>query len=112
MIDFRKESFIGRDAVTTEQAAGLTKKLVAFRMEKGAETEPRSGVFDGETRVGYVANCAFSPTLECGIGLAYLDAEYAWVGIELSVDSAGAREAIQTVSAPFFLTESNRVPMA
>jgi aminomethyltransferase len=112
MIDFRKESFTGRETIIAEQEAGLSKKLVAFRMQEGAQTRPQSGIFDGETRVGYVANCAFSPTLDCGIGLAYLDAEYGWVGIDLAVEASDARVPMRTVSAPFFLTESNRVPMA
>jgi len=112
MIDFRKESFIGREAIVAEQASGLSRKLVAFRMEEGAQTQAQSGVFDGVDRVGYVANCAFSPTLGCGIGLAYLDAEYAWVGLDLAVESGAEKSPIKTVSAPFFLTESNRIPMA
>ncbi len=112
MIDFKKESFTGRDAIVAEQATGLSKKLVAFRMQEGAQTEPGSGVFDGEERVGTVANCAFSPTLGCGIGLAYLDAEYAWVGLDLAVDTGAGKSPMRTVSAPFFLTESNKVPMA
>lgn len=103
MIDFRKPDFRGREAVLREKAAGLARRLVAFAAEGDAPLDRGAPVADGDQAVGYVADSARSPALGRTIGLAYLDAAYAWVGLQLQL--AGGRP-LETVSAPFLLTES------
>ncbi len=112
MIDFHKDAFTGRDALLAERQAGLTKKLVAFQLVEEGALARSAGIFDGDEQVGYGANHGFSPTLGCSIGLAYLDAEYAWVGLQLAVEAEAGKLPMTTVSAPFFITESNAAPMA
>ena len=112
MIDFQKEKFIGRDAIITEKEKGLTKKMVAFQITEGGEPIRLGGVYDADQKVGYIANCGHSPHLDCGIGLAYLDAAYAWVGIELKVETESGTRKAKTVSSPFFMTESNFVEIS
>lgn len=105
MIDFRKPRFRGRDAVLAEKTRGPARRLIAFVAPGAEPVQPGAAVRDGAEPVGAVANVAWSPALERTIGLAYLDAAYAWVGLDLAVDGA---DRITTVSSPILLTESNR----
>lgn len=110
MIDFRKPYFQGRDAVMAEKASGIERRLVAFVLEDGYDVIERGAALrDGGRKVGYVADCSHSPTLEQTIGLAYLDADYAWVGITLEIDTRAGIGRARTVSAPFLITESTEV---
>lgn len=109
MIDFRKQGFAGSAALFAEKQRGVARRLVAFKCERGGEPRRGDALFDGEAKVGYVANAAHSPALGCAIGLAYLDSAYAWVGIRLELAAAGGRVEAHTVSAPFFVTESTLI---
>jgi aminomethyltransferase len=106
MIDFRKEHFNGRAAVMAEKARGLRYRLVAFVLNGDQAIDRGAAVRDDGRQVGHVAHSAWSPTLRQIIGLAYLDDAYAWVGIDLAVDTARGPGPVRTVSAPFLVTES------
>jgi aminomethyltransferase len=112
MINFRKDEFIGRDAVLAERDRGLSKKLVAFEFADPERGSNLGIIRDGGDGIGYAANYDFSPRRERTIGLAYLDEPYAWPGLDLAIDTADGPAAIRTVSAPFVLTESNKVQVS
>lgn len=63
---------------------------------------PRAGqdVLSGATVVGRTTSGSFSPTLQCGIALAYLDADVAR-GAEVDIDVRGRRLAARVVRPPF-----------
>jgi aminomethyltransferase len=103
MIDFRKPEFPGRDAVMAEVAAGPARRMMCVVAHEGV-VATGAEISDGERRVGYVANAAWSPAVGHAVGLAYVDAAYAWVGLELCADGVPVR----LVSAPFLVTESLR----
>jgi len=112
MIDFRKKSFVGRDAVMEDKSRGLDKKLVALKFFEDGEPTPLGGVYDGPNLVGYVANSGYSRRIRAGVCLAYLNAVYAWVGIELKADTKAGPRRAKTVSSPFFATKSTKVQIA
>ncbi|MGH7268440.1 MAG: aminomethyltransferase family protein [Candidatus Rokuibacteriota bacterium] len=108
MIDFRKPAFVGRDAVLAAKKRGLQRRMVCVRLDRGAPVPAPDAVVRLERRaVGYVAHAAFSLALAAPIGLAYLDASCAVVGLPVTVDTRGGPAAARTVSAPFVRTRSN-----
>jgi aminomethyltransferase len=76
--------FVGSDAVRAVREAGPSEKLVAFTMESGIARQGNPVVGGGEVTSG-----TMSPSLEIGIGMAYVPAERAEVGTELEIDVRG-----------------------
>jgi aminomethyltransferase len=95
--------FPGKEILLKQKANGVNERLVAFRLTQGGPP-PRAhyGLFLGEELVGEVTSGAPSPTLGCGIGLAYVDAEFAEPGTKLDLEVRGARVPVEVVKKPFY----------
>lgn len=102
VVDFDKEGgFIGKEALARIKDEGLTKRLVGIEFtERGI---PRTGykVFSGEDEVGEFTSGAISPTLNKGIGLAYVDRAYAVAETILSVEIRGKRIKGRVIKGSF-----------
>jgi aminomethyltransferase len=109
-VDLRKERFIGREALLEVKAkGGPAEKLVAYRMtEKCPPPRPHYTVYsaDGSTRLGETTSGGLSPTLEAGIGLAYLPAAAAKVGEPIQIDIRGRRCQAVIEKKPFYKSAS------
>jgi len=86
-----------------QKANGVNEKLVAFRLTQGGPP-PRAHypLFVGEERVGEVTSGAPSPTLGCGVGLAYVATEFAEPGTKLDLEVRGSRVPVEVVKKPFY----------
>ena len=72
-VDLTKPKFIGRDALLQTKENGPQEKLVAFRMkEKGPPPRPHYAVFQNGERIGEVTSGTLSPSLNWGVGMAYV----------------------------------------
>ena len=94
-VDLAKEDFIGRDALLAVKAkGGPAEKLVAFRMtEKCPPPRPHYPVYssDGVQRLGETTSGGLSPTLDAGIGMAYLPVANSRAGEAVQIDIRGRR---------------------
>ncbi|HET9163707.1 MAG TPA: glycine cleavage system aminomethyltransferase GcvT [Solirubrobacterales bacterium] len=100
--------FIGAEAVARARAEGTAERLAPFKIE-GAGI-PRQGnpvLADGE-RAGVVTSGSFSPSLEIGIGMAYVRTELAEPGTEVEIDVRGKRRAARIASKPLYESPSSR----
>lgn len=87
-----KGDFLGRNALATQQAAGLKHGLVALVMEgKAPPPRPHYPVFNGDTPVGETTSGTLSPTLGQGIAMAYLPAALCAPGTRVEVEIRGRR---------------------
>jgi aminomethyltransferase len=77
--------FIGADAVRAVREAGPVERLVAFALEGPGIARQGNPVVGG----GVVTSGTLSPSLEVGIGLAYVPAARAAVGTRLEIDVRG-----------------------
>jgi aminomethyltransferase len=83
--------FIGHEAVAAVRAAGPAEKLVPFMIEGSGIARQGNPVLGG----GVVTSGTYSPSLERGIGMAYISAAGAAPGTPLQIDVRGTiREAI------------------
>lgn len=99
-----KESFIGQESLLREKTAGLARKLVAFRMT-GACPPPRPHypVLDVASRpIGEISSGTLSPTLQVGIGMAYLPIEHCTPGTPLQIEIRGKTYPAEVVKKPFY----------
>jgi aminomethyltransferase len=97
--------FVGSDAIAAVRAAGPEQKLVPFLIEGRGIPRPGNEVYkDGEV-VGEVTSGTFSPSMEVGIGMAYVAAELTEPGTELEIDVRGRRRPAQVGSKPLYKKE-------
>ena len=103
-VSLTKEAvFPGKEVLQKQKANGLNEKLIAFRLkEKGPPPRPHYRLFLGDEQVGEVTSGAPSPTLGCGVGLAYVEVEHAEPGKTLELEVRGARVPVEVVKKPFY----------
>jgi glycine cleavage system T protein (aminomethyltransferase) len=86
-VDLAKPDFVGRDALVKTKEVGPREKLVPFRMkEKGPPPRPHYAVFRNGERVGEVTSGTLSPSLNWGVGMAYVSAAHAKIGAEIDIE--------------------------
>ncbi|NHZ85877.1 MAG: glycine cleavage system aminomethyltransferase GcvT [Planctomycetia bacterium] len=96
-----KGDFIGRNAVI-DRKANMTRRLVCVEMIDKAI--PRQGyeIFINDKKIGYFTSGGQSPTLQKGIGLAYISRPYTKSGTEIEVEIRGKRKQAIIVKPPFY----------
>jgi aminomethyltransferase len=86
-VDLKKPKFVGRDVLVNAKENGTPERLVAFRMKsKGPPPRPHYSVLQNGSRVGEVTSGSLSPSLNEGIGMAYVTAAQAKVGTEIEIE--------------------------
>ena len=86
-VDLSKPDFVGRDALLKTKEFGPREKLVPFRMkEKGPPPRPHYAVFCNGERIGEVTSGTLSPSLNWGIGMAYVSSAHAKIGVEIDIE--------------------------
>lgn len=98
-----KGDFAGKDVLVRQRSEGTAERIVGLELDRRAI--PRHGypvlAADGE-RIGEVTSGTFSPTLQHGIGLAYVASPHAEPDRELQVEIRGRRHPVRTVKTPFY----------
>lgn len=96
-----KRDFIGKSALLKVQQEGLKRKLVGFTVDE--KTFPRHGyeIYLNGTKVGFVTSGTFSPSLEKGIGMGYVDIQYAEPGSGINVLARNKEVKATVVKLPF-----------
>jgi aminomethyltransferase len=86
-VDLKKSSFIGREVLAAAKEKGTPNRLVAFRMKsKGPPPRPHYSVWREGEKIGEVTSGSLSPSLNEGIGMAYVAAAHAKVGTEIEIE--------------------------
>lgn len=95
--------FIGDDILKRQKEKGVEKLLVGFELlERGI---PREGYAIQNTQgqeIGKVTSGTQSPTLSKGIGLGYVEANFAVVGEEIYIRVRNKQLKAQIVKPPFY----------
>jgi aminomethyltransferase len=88
--------YIGAEAVAAVRAAGPSELLVPFVIADRGAARPGDAVVGG----GIVTSGTFSPTLQKGIGMAYLPVAMAVAGTEIEIDVRGKRRHARVEKRP------------
>jgi aminomethyltransferase len=100
-VDLTKPNFIGRDVLLNTKDTGPREKLVPFRMKgKGPPPRPHYAVFRDAERIGEVTSGTLSPSLNWGIGMAYLSSAHAKIGTEIEIEIRGQKFAATVEKKP------------
>jgi aminomethyltransferase len=93
--------FIGSERVAAVRAAGPAERLVPFLIEGPGIARQGNPVIGG----GVVTSGSFSPSLERGIGMAYLPAGAAAPGTEFHIDVRGTTRSAVVARKPLIAQE-------
>ncbi|MEM7049648.1 MAG: glycine cleavage system aminomethyltransferase GcvT [Acidobacteriota bacterium] len=102
VVKIDKGEFLGRQALVDQKAAGVPRKLIGFEVTgKGIAREGHGVLVDGRA-VGTVTSGTWSPTFEKALGLAYVEADAAAIGGEISLEVRGRSIPARQVETPFY----------
>ena len=98
--------FIGSEPIAAARAEGTAQKLAPFVLTGRGIPRQGNGVIgpDG-AEAGVVTSGTHSPSLEQGIGMAYVDAALAEPGTEIEIDVRGRRRPARIESKPLYRKE-------
>jgi aminomethyltransferase len=98
--------FIGSEAVASARQSGTEQKLVPFVLTGPGIPRQGNTVVSGGAEVGVVTSGTLSPSLEVGIGMAYVAAELAEPGTVVEIDVRGKCRAARIESKPLYRKET------
>ncbi len=98
--------FLGAEAVARARAEGTAERLAPFKIEGPGIPRQGNPAMLGDERVGTVTSGSFSPSLEIGIGMAYLRSDLAEPGTEIEIDVRGKRRPARVASKPLYRKET------
>jgi len=98
--------FVGSEAIAVARRDGTAELLAPFKIEGAGIPRQGNAVLAGGEPIGTVTSGTFSPSLELGIGMAYVRADLAEPGTEVEIDVRGKRRPARIASKPLY--ESKR----
>ncbi len=91
-VDLTKPNFTGREKLLREKEDGLSRRLVPFKMKgKGPPPRPHYKVFRDGAEAGELTSGTLSPSLNYGIGMAYLTTPAPKPGEEIEIEIRGQK---------------------
>jgi aminomethyltransferase len=94
--------FVGGEAVAVARRDGTAERLAPFEIEGAGIPRQGNPVLAAGERAGEVTSGSFSPSLERGIGMAYVRAELAEQGTAVEIDVRGKRRPARIASKPLY----------
>lgn len=89
-VDLQKPDFIGRDALVKQRAEGVKRRLVPFKMkDKCPPPRAHYPIYKNGEKISEITSGSLSPSLNAGIGMAYIPTQFARINEEIEVDIRG-----------------------
>ena len=101
VVKLDKGEFMGRESLAAAKEKGLSRRLVGIQlMERGV---PRAGceIMKDSVKIGHLTSGTFSPSLQIGIGMGYVDIGKAQLGNEVYVMIRNKAVGAKIVKMPF-----------
>ena len=96
-----KGDFIGRQAIMNANLSGLKRRLVGLTLPDKVIARPGYPLTVNGKSVGHVTSGTFSPSLQRGIAMGYVETPYAEVGSTVNVQVRGKNTPATIVKIPF-----------
>ncbi len=95
-----KGDFVGRESILKAKQS-ITRRLVGFKMDEASI--PRHGyeIHSGNGKIGKVTSGTFSPSMEVGVGMGYVETPYAAENTEIFIEIRGKKLRAHVVKLPF-----------
>ncbi len=97
----KEEEFIGKKALNELKLNGPKRRIVGLKLQTRGVPRSHYKVLNQGEAVGEVTSGGFSPSLNAGIALAYVDPSLATVGNALDIEIRNRPFPAQIVKMPF-----------
>ena len=101
----KKGNFIGRDVLEKVKTEGLKRKLVGIVVEEKAVPRHGYALHAGGANIGIVTSGTFSPSLEKGIAMGYVQAGKAEPDAAVNIDVRGKMVVGTITPLPFLVKD-------
>ena len=109
-VKMRKGDFVGRDALVTLRARGLTRRLCCMTLDDASSVVVgKEPILSGERVLGYVTSANYGHSIGRGIVYGYLPIEFANVGTNLDVLYFGERLKATVANEPLYDPDGSRM---
>jgi aminomethyltransferase len=98
--------FIGSEEIAAARERGMAQRLAPFVLTGPGIPRQGNAVLAGGEEVGVVTSGTLSPSLEIGIGMAYVPVALAEPGTEVQIDVRGKLRAARIESKPLYRKET------
>ncbi len=96
------KDFNAKPILEAQKTAGLTRKLVGFKLLERAIPRSHYPITDGAgNTIGEVTSGTQSPTLGYGIGMGYVTVEHSKPGSSIAIEIRGKQVPAEVVKLPF-----------
>ncbi len=102
VVKFDKGEFIGRQALLQQKREGIKRKLTGVELTEAGVPRPGAVVSAEGKALGKLLSATYSPTLQKGIGVGYLDDPGLPAGRAVSVSLHGRQAAGAVAAVPFY----------
>jgi len=102
VVRLQKGEFIGRNTLAIQKTEGVKRKRVGIYMLEKGVPRPHYEVWKNRDQIGEVTSGTFSPTLKCGIAMAYVPIEYTTEGEEVTIRIRNKFAKGKIVKFPFY----------
>jgi len=101
-VSLKKTNFVGMRRMLHLTPSPENKRLVAFELQERGVPRKEMIIERKGMHIGEVTSGIFSPTLQKGIGLAYVEHQFSMVGTELNVVIRDKKVPARVVKKPFY----------
>ncbi|MEI8024880.1 MAG: glycine cleavage system aminomethyltransferase GcvT [Pseudomonadota bacterium] len=98
----QKGDFVGRQALEAQKAAGVPRKMVAFKLDEPGVPRPGMDIWANEKIIGKVTSGSVLPTVGGAGGMALLLADSVKVGDKIGIDVRGKQKLATVVKRPLY----------
>jgi len=103
VVKLQKNDFIGKEALVKQKNEGIKRKRVGVQMIEKGILRPNFEIYtDKEEEIGQLTSGTFSPLLNYGIGIGYVQTPYALEGNIVNVRVRHKMAKAKIVSFPFY----------
>ena len=106
VVKLQKDRFVGKDVLLKQKAEGVERKRVGIRMtDRGIPRQGFEIYAEAGDRIGSMTSGTFSPLLNLGIGMGYVQTPYAREGNIVGVRMRNKTVSGRIAAFPFYDTE-------
>ncbi|MGH2390087.1 MAG: glycine cleavage T C-terminal barrel domain-containing protein, partial [Chloroflexota bacterium] len=109
-VRFTKGYFAGRDALSRQKDAGVSRKLCAITLDDPEQVVlGKEPILAGDRVLGYVTSAAYGYTIGRGIAYGYLPISHAREGTAVTIEFFGRPLAATVAREPLYDPEGLRI---
>jgi aminomethyltransferase len=96
-VKFDKSDFNGKEALLEVLREGVKRRLVWFKLASRAVVNKGDDILNFGEKIGEVTSGSYSPTLDRGVAMGYVEPRYAIPGAQFLISNGGSERATLSV---------------